>query len=156
MKIAVAGCGPAGMAAALLLTRDGHGVTVFERFDAPQPVGSGLIRASRMVGVLPLGGGKAAFFCSLRVDALSGWHAAGLAAWKTEVQALWPETAPLLEQVTHADQMVFARYAHRTAPRHGEPGLIHLGDAWHSASPQLGQGANMALLDAFADWKSGS
>src|SRR6185436_9875384 len=31
-----------------------------------------------------------------------------------------------------------------------EPGLIHIGDAWHSASPQLGQGANMALLDAYA------
>ena len=31
-----------------------------------------------------------------------------------------------------------------------EPGLIHLGDAWHTTSPQLGQGANMALLDAMA------
>jgi 2-polyprenyl-6-methoxyphenol hydroxylase-like FAD-dependent oxidoreductase len=28
--------------------------------------------------------------------------------------------------------------------------LIHLGDAWHSTRPQLGQGANMALLDAWA------
>ena len=28
--------------------------------------------------------------------------------------------------------------------------MIHIGDAWHSASPQLGQDANMALLDAYA------
>ncbi|MCE3520199.1 hypothetical protein LXJ58_36185, partial [Escherichia coli] len=43
-----------------------------------------------------------------------------------------------------------ARYAHRTLPIPAETGMIHIGDAWHSASPQLGQGANMALLDAYA------
>lgn len=41
--IAIAGCGPAGLAAALLLHRDGHRVTLFERFDASRPVGSGLL-----------------------------------------------------------------------------------------------------------------
>jgi 2-polyprenyl-6-methoxyphenol hydroxylase-like FAD-dependent oxidoreductase len=34
--------------------------------------------------------------------------------------------------------------------RPAEPALVHIGDAWHSTSPQLGQGANMALLDAWA------
>ena len=48
------------------------------------------------------------------------------------------------------DQLTFARYAHRTLKAPAEPGMIHIGDAWHSASPQLGQGANMALLDAYA------
>ena len=41
--IAIAGCGPVGLAAALLLHRDHHNVTVFERFDMPKPVGSGLM-----------------------------------------------------------------------------------------------------------------
>lgn len=113
-------------------------------------------RARQMVGVLPIGTppdagqAQAAFFWSLRGDALAAWHARGLATWKAEVRALWPATAPLLDQIATPDQLTFARYAHRTLARPAEPALIHLGDAWHSASPQLGQGANMALLDAWA------
>lgn len=112
--------------------------------------------ASVMAGVLPIGTPpgasrpQAAFFWSLRADRLPAWRAAGLAAWKAEVAALWPATQPLLDQITTADQLTFARYAHRTLANPAEPAMIHLGDAWHSASPQLGQGANMALLDAYA------
>ncbi|MER8399169.1 NAD(P)/FAD-dependent oxidoreductase [Mesorhizobium sp. M1348] len=43
LDIAIAGAGPAGLAAALYLKRAGHRVTVFERFQKPKPVGSGLI-----------------------------------------------------------------------------------------------------------------
>lgn len=113
-------------------------------------------RASAMVGVLPVGrfpGGQrrqAALFWSLRADRLDAWKAAGVDAWKAEVAALWPATQPLLDQIRSAEQLTFARYAHRTLRTPAEAGMIHIGDAWHSASPQLGQGANMALLDAWA------
>ncbi|WP_448662716.1 FAD-dependent oxidoreductase [Sphingomonas sp. CJ20] len=112
--------------------------------------------ASVMAGVLPVGqapgaaGSHAAFFWSLRGDRLAAWHDAGLEAWKREVTTLWPETAEMLAGITDPAQLTFARYAHRTLRAPAEPGLIHLGDAWHSTSPQLGQGANMALLDAHA------
>lgn len=43
LDIAVAGYGIAGMTAALLLAKDGHRVTIFERFDQPRPIGSGLM-----------------------------------------------------------------------------------------------------------------
>lgn len=311
LHIAIAGCGPAGLATALLLHRDGHHVTLFERFDAPRPVGSGLMiqptgfavlrelgladalldhgaridrlhgeagssgrvvldvryaalgkgagfgigvhratlfavlheavaaeriaietgcavtgsdmaaddrrfllleggrrvgpfdlivdalgtrtplappcgrklaygalwgtldwpadagfdpgaleqryrRASVMVGVLPIGRfpgdlrRQAALFWSLRADRLAEWKAAGLDVWKAEVSTLWPATRGLLDQIRSADQLTFAHYAHRTLSTPAEAGMIHIGDAWHSASPQLGQGANMALLDAYA------
>lgn len=111
-------------------------------------------RSSVMAGVLPLGTGggsgkRAAFFWSLKGDDLAAWQDAGIDRWKQTVVSLWPECSPLLDQVTDPQQLTFARYAHRTLSRPAETALIHLGDAWHSASPQLGQGANMALLDAW-------
>ena len=112
-------------------------------------------RSNVMIGVLPVGHGggqrqRAAFFWSLRCDQLTAWRDAGLGRWKADVAALWPACAPLLDQIVAQDQLAFARYAHRTMKRPTAPALIHIGDAWHSASPQLGQGANMALLDAWA------
>jgi 2-polyprenyl-6-methoxyphenol hydroxylase-like FAD-dependent oxidoreductase len=112
--------------------------------------------ASVMTGVLPVGlarpGGRrqAAFFWLLRGDRLDEWRALGLEAWKEEVRALWPATAPLLDQIDSPEGLTFARYAHRTLRQPAEPGLVHIGDSWHSTSPQLGQGANMALLDSWA------
>ncbi len=113
-------------------------------------------RARKMVGVMPIGrmapGGKAmaAFFWSLRHVDRAAFELAGLDAWKDQVRSLWPQTAPLLDQLRTRDQLVFATYAHRTLGSPVSREVVHLGDSWHCASPQLGQGANMALLDAFA------
>ena len=43
MKIAIVGLGTAGAASALLLSRAGHDVTVFERVPEPGPVGAGIM-----------------------------------------------------------------------------------------------------------------
>lgn len=43
LDIAIAGAGVSGLAAAALLSRGGHRVTVYERFDAARPTGSGLM-----------------------------------------------------------------------------------------------------------------
>jgi 2-polyprenyl-6-methoxyphenol hydroxylase-like FAD-dependent oxidoreductase len=112
--------------------------------------------ASKMVGVLPVGARPgspdrlATFFWSLRTDDHAAWRAAGLDAWKAEVRALWPDTAGLLEALTDPDQLTLARYGHHTLARPVADRLAIIGDAAHSTSPQLGQGVNMGLLDAWS------
>lgn len=112
-------------------------------------------RAAQMVGVMPIGTRKdasqaeAAFFWSLRQDDYQAWADAPLDEWKDDVLALWPDARVLLDRITDRSQLTFASYAHRTLKRPVGERMIAIGDAWHSASPQLGQGANMALLDAW-------
>jgi len=112
--------------------------------------------ANRMIGVLPIGqitpGGarKAAIFWSLPAGSHAAWQARGLEAWKDEATTLWPAFAPFAAQVTDEGLMTMARYGHGTLRHPYTQGIVHIGDAAHRASPQLGQGANMALLDALA------
>ncbi|MEL6956751.1 MAG: FAD-dependent monooxygenase, partial [Pseudomonadota bacterium] len=52
MKIAIAGAGIGGLALAILLARQGHQVEVFDQFDTPAPVGSGLMLQETGLAVL--------------------------------------------------------------------------------------------------------
>jgi len=118
-------------------------------------------RSSKMTGVMASGRTapnqpvSLTYFWSIRADQEATWRKAPLEQWKQEAAALWPDTQILLDQMRDHDQLTFARYQHRTHPNPvSGPRLVHIGDAWHAASPQLGQGANMALLDAFALFKA--
>lgn len=113
-------------------------------------------RASQMTGVMPSGRlhhdapETLTYFWSIRADQESDWRARPLDDWKQEAIALWPDTESLMGNFGSHDDLTFARYRHHTSakPVVGR-GLVRIGDAWHAASPQLGQGANMALLDAW-------
>lgn len=111
-------------------------------------------RADRMIGVLPVGRmpgtdtRKAALFWSLKADGHAEWLRRGLRSWKDEAKSLWPEAAPFIDQITEPDQMTMARYSYGALDKVWRERIVFIGDAAHRTSPQLGQGANMALLDA--------
>jgi 2-polyprenyl-6-methoxyphenol hydroxylase-like FAD-dependent oxidoreductase len=110
--------------------------------------------ASKMIGVLPIGRipgsdkNLAAFFWSLRTTDVEAWRTTPFHIWQAEVAALWPEAASIVQQFkSHAD-LAPASYADVWLKAPFAERLAFVGDSARAASPQLGQGANLALIDA--------
>ncbi|MBV8034432.1 NAD(P)/FAD-dependent oxidoreductase [Roseateles sp.] len=112
--------------------------------------------ASQMLGLMPVGRATHAdaqsgvnLFWSLPVAELDGWSTRmGLDRLKQQMAELFPDVAPLIAGLTDAAQLREARYADVWMRRWHDGRVLAIGDCAHGMSPQLGQGANMALIDA--------
>lgn len=114
------------------------------------------VAARKMIGLLPVGGRpgdptpRLSFFWSLHTDAFDQWAAGGLAPWMDELHSLWPEARDVFAGITEPAQLARARYRDTVMHQWHRGRVVLMGDAAHAMSPQLGQGVNMALLDAEA------
>ncbi len=111
------------------------------------------IGARVMLGYLPVGQRAlgepptAALFWSLRDDQFTTWHD-GFDAWRVEARALWPALTPVLDDLSGPEAFTHATYQHFDTKRPWRDKFVLIGDSAHTTSPQLGQGANQALIDA--------
>jgi 2-polyprenyl-6-methoxyphenol hydroxylase-like FAD-dependent oxidoreductase len=107
-----------------------------------------------MLGLLPTGRGPSgegplvSFFWSIRDDAVDAFRRRGLVEWKRHILEMAPSAQPVLDQIESAGQLIFGDYRDVQMSRWHDGPVVVLGDAAHSMSPHLGQGANLALWDA--------
>ncbi len=102
-----------------------------------------------MMGLLPVGNGELTLYWSVPTIDLAPEAPLDLTGMHRTAVALWPEASRIVAEAIIANDFARATYRNVALPQWNAGPILFIGDAAHGTSPQLGQGANLGLVDAW-------
>jgi 2-polyprenyl-6-methoxyphenol hydroxylase-like FAD-dependent oxidoreductase len=99
-------------------------------------------------GLLPVSPGCACLFWNVRTAALERMTQQDFASWRSRIGSIHPELAAATATLHGFQDFRFNAFTEVRMPRWHVGRIVFIGDAAHATNPQLGMGANMALVDA--------